>query len=349
MKRRIVFIVDLVQDVAIIAPIVRLAAKVAGTPITVFASDEFGKRDTGGTWAAELDALAAETGSTVERFDAVADLGPILQRFTGVLFAPSESRLPAHARVNAVVRAARTNYRTVAVQHGYENIGLLHHESHDQHFGKTVEFDAQILLSWFPADRLKSLSPHQRSKLYVAGPPQLIAPVPRGSLPVGKAALICENLHSVRMRTPEIVNAFKANVRALAADGRYALALRPHPSRIFLARNPELMADVTEINDAPLYRQDLSRFGFAISAPSSVVLDFALAGVPVAVWNAGGTASSVANYEGLTVLDLATSWSTFVDRVATDAAAVVAEQDRFVAGLGIPGDVAARYAALLRL
>ena len=347
--RRIVFIVDLVQDVAIVAPIMRLAARIRNAPVVVFASEAFGKRDTGGTWAEELSALAQETGASVVRFTDLSDLLPILQRFNGVLFAPSESRLPAHERVNAVVRSARPNFRTIAVQHGYENIGLLHHESHDGHFGRTVGFDSQILVSWFPIERLRSLSPHERSKLYVAGPPQLIEPLERAPFTPGAAALICENLHSVRMRTAPTVEGFTRTLGAIVADGRYPVELRPHPSRLFLSRHPELADGIGTINDAPLYRQDVSRFAFAVSAPSSIVLDLALAGVPVAVWNAGGTASSVANYEGLTILDLATPWSTFVDRVTSDRSAVVAEQDRFVAGLEIPGDVAARYAALLTL
>lgn len=350
-QRSIVFIVDLVQDVAICAPIMRLAARIGAAPIHVFVSAEFSKRDNAGIWTLELTALAAETNAALHSFINVADALPTLRRLSGVLFAPSESCLPAHAAVNAVVVAVQDRFRTVAVQHGFENIGLLHHESHDKSFGPTVRFGSQILLAWFAAERLTSLSPHERSKIYIAGPPQLIdQPALRYEPPLvpHDAILICENLHSVRMREPAIIETFLSNVARMVNDPARSVQLRPHPSRHFLSRNPEALARCT-INDAPLYKQDLGSFDLAISAPSSIVLDLALAGVPIGVWNAGGTRSSAVNYAGLTILDQKANWSQFADRVAKERKAVVSEQDAFISRLGIPANVTDRYAALLRL
>ena len=90
-------------------------------------------------------------------------------------------------------------------------------------------------------------------------------------------------------------------------------------------------------------------FAYAISAPSTVLFDFALTKVPVAAWvDADGTVDAH-NFDGLPKVATVEDWWRFSWAARWQPEPLLERQDQFVANLAIPKDVAGRYRELLAL
>lgn len=355
MKRPFIgFHFALVQDVAVLRPLALLAGSLATADIHLIVSHRFAARDIDDRWGQELARLGAELGIEpfpyTTPFEVLQHVGP----GPGMLIAGSESALHAHAESHALFRALTGRIRTVTLQHGLECIGFLHNERHDQTAGRAVAFAADIAVSWFEATRTRSVAPGERSKIYVAGPTTMIPPAPSpadtdaDTLP----GFVCENLHSVRFTTGQLregfLGAFATLAERLAMVGQ-DLVLRPHPAGRFTEKNEvHVPANVT-MRTEPLYDLDLPRHAFAISAPSTILLDMIIAHVPVAVWADPDGAVDTSNFEGLPVVATADDWWRFAIAARWERETLLARQQRYVERLGIPDDVRGRYAALLAL
>jgi hypothetical protein len=108
------------------------------------------------------------------------------------------------------------------------------------------------------------------------------------------------------------------------------VTLRPHPGgQYVLKNNVELPENVT-LNNHPMYKVDLTRYAYGISAPSSVIIDFVLAGIPVAVWQDEEGTIDTSSYEGLTVISGLRDWLAFVRDVALRRDMLLERQARFL-------------------
>jgi hypothetical protein len=163
---------------------------------------------------------------------------------------------------------------------------------HVMSHGRNISFAADMVCSWFEAESLTSLTASERSKLYVTGPSFLLQRPAASEASEEVGGLVCENMHSVRLKASgdhkssfmEIFFAFCAKL----AERQQAVTLRPHPGGQYVLKNKvELPANV-RINMDPVYRAGLKDFRFGISAPSTIVFDLVLAGVPVGVWRDAG-------------------------------------------------------------
>jgi hypothetical protein len=117
----------------------------------------------------------------------------------------------------------------------------------------------------------------------------------------------------------------------LAARGQ-GVVLRPHPGGQYVLRNNvDLSANVV-LNNLPMWRVDLAAHGWGLSAPSTILIDMVLAGLPVGVWTGTGTGMDIGNYAGLTTLGDAQSWLDFIRDAAQEAprAAILAAQGQFL-------------------
>ena len=95
--RRIVLLVNLLQDVNIVRPLAYLAAAEFDFSILFLVSTRFYDRDRQGLWAKELKAIARDVGATVKDYDAPFVAIRALSGGQGVIFAASESSLQAHS------------------------------------------------------------------------------------------------------------------------------------------------------------------------------------------------------------------------------------------------------------
>ncbi|GJD51597.1 hypothetical protein OPKNFCMD_4352 [Methylobacterium crusticola] len=355
MKRLIVFLMNLVQDVSVCRPLIRLVRDEVEADILLLYTDAFLKRDANAIWLPELQEIAAaagaETAEIAGPYDAVRRLGGR----RGLIVAASETDLPAHQICHDVFLCSPPGFLRVTLQHGFECVGFMHNRAHDRAHGAHVGFGADVVVGWTEGDRLFSMRPDQRQKLFVAGPPGLIpgAPgmggAPPAPRPPPRRGLVCENLHSVRLAGAsrrsflDILGDFAAEAQALDV----ALDLRSHPGGRYLQRTGAAPPEGVRLNTLPLYKQTLGEFAFGISAPSSIVLDLMFADVPAALWQDADEPLDLSNYAGLRVIGGADSWWDFAFEALTDPAGLIAGQRAFLASLGIPADVRGRYLTLL--
>jgi len=350
------FAVNLVQDVNILRPLIFMASRDFGMATKILVSNKFSGRDIFGIWRSELHQICEETGAALEYF---SDDWEAHQQLvgTGLIFAASESHLPNHVTTHSLFRHAPAGFIRVTLQHGFECVGFRHSADHVRAHGATASFGADIVCSWYGADQLLSMAPSQKRKLLVTGPTSVLqmysGPIERAD---NEPGLVCENLHSVRLNgagdfKSEFVAAFDEFCRLLAEDGR-DVVLRPHPGGQYVLKNKVQLPANALINNAPMYRTDLRKLAYGISAPSSVLVDMLLAGIPTAVWRDRQGDMDADNYAGLTTVSSPTEWFEFAKAASADPEPFLRLQQEFLDRQGLildPAEVYARYADIFRM
>jgi glycosyltransferase involved in cell wall biosynthesis len=353
LSRTAVFLINLVQDVNILRPLVFMATRDFGFEALLLVSTKFEGRDLFGIWQRELSELAKQTGARLAYFNSDWEAHGYLTG-GGIIFAASESHLPNHVTTHSVFRHAPASYLRVTLQHGFECVGFRHNADHVRAHGRTVSFGADIICAWQDAEDLTALSRSQRSKLLVTGPTAVLQ-MPQGSVERAPNApgIVCENLHSVRLNgagdfKAEFVDAFAEFAELLDAEGR-SVSLRPHPGGQYVLKNKVALPPNAVINNAPIYRVDLRQFSYGISAPSSVLIDMLLARIPTAVWLDRGGGMDGQNYEGLTRVSSPQDWIEFSRAASADPEPFLELQDGFLQKEQMPlgaEEVFSRFAEL---
>jgi hypothetical protein len=352
--QRVFFLINLVQDVNIVRPLVYLAARETGAQIGLLVSDAFIKRDRQKVWQTEVARLAADTDASVHLYGTPAEAHALLAGGSGMIFAASESRLPNHHETSDVFRIAPGSYVRVTLQHGFECIGFLQSREHVMSHGRNVSFEADIVCSWFEAQSLNSLIASERSKLFVTGPTTLLqrpAHQADGSSEAG--GLVCENMHSVRLRASgdhktSFMDIFFSFCGEMAARGE-PVTLRPHPGGQYVLKNKVVLPENVQLNMLPLYAFDMKDYRFGISAPSTIVFDMVLAGIPVAVWRDPAGIMDASNYGGLTEISTIDDWLAFERDVRLRPEMILDRQAAFLERLAMPSDPAEVYRRFARL
>lgn len=345
----IIFHIVLPQDMAVLRPMILLAKSLPDKRVELLVSRHLIGLPVG----EEVDKIASELGLTKTYCEPGEDAVRQLEGRSGMLIVGHESSVPPHHLTHDLFEALPKSFLKVTPQQGFESIGFLHNAAHESVYGGDIRFAGDVVVGWFAEERLTSFPPAERSKLFVAGPPIMIAPRPE-SKPIAAAdrrfGMVCENLHSVRFAAPAVYENFLEQFavfaeRFCAAGAR--IDFRPHPAGQFTDRMGLQLPPGVERNGRPLYEQDLTAFGFAISPPSSILFDFVVAKVPTAVWiDAEGRMDHV-NFTGLETVSSAEEWWSFAERSTRERDAILANQERFLESLQIPIDVAGRYAELL--
>jgi hypothetical protein len=356
----VVFIVDLVQDVNTLRPLMALARQATGHALLVAVSRNFDSLDSAGTWGRELAEICGTLGIPVHRFNALFEVYQLLQGHSGLLVSASESDARAHATSHALFLAAPPGFVRVTLQHGFECLGFLHNAAHDRSHWSSAIFNADVICGWFGNGLLRSVAPSESSKLLVTGPPLLIdcgdtfgrrmetAVEPPHARP---ACLVCENLHSVRLGTSVLKSGFITQFADFARESEnlgWDLWLRPHPAGRYSDSKGAGLPPNVQRSNGPIYKEDLGRYRFAISAPSSILFDLIAAGVPVAVWQDADGTIDCRNYPGLPRVTGVDEWVAFGQQVLAGRERFVARQAEFLEGLAMPQDVTAAYRSLLQ-
>jgi hypothetical protein len=352
--RSVYFLINLVQDVSILRPLVHLTARETAAHIGLLISDAFIKRDGQKIWQREVAALAGDTGASLHLYGSSAEANAVLDGDSGMIFAASESNLPAHDETSGVFRTAPPTYIRVTLQHGFECIGFVQSREHVMSHGRNVSFSADIICGWFERDSLTSLVASERSKLYVTGPPALLQPKgSRDGPPLSRSGLVCENMHSVRLRASgdhksSFMDVFFNFCRVMEERGE-GVTLRPHPGGQFVLKNKVALPQNVELNMMPLYAFDMTAYRFGISAPSTIVFDMVLAGIPVGVWRDPAGIMDASNYEGLTEIRTVDDWLAFERDVRLRPEMILERQEAFLRKLAMPKDPAEIYRRFTRL
>ena len=355
LDRRAVFLVNLVQDVNIVRPLVELAAGELGLKTEILVSRKFVLEDRVGRWLGEIEDLSSATDARIFLFCNARDLTQLLEGKGGVIVAASESSLAPHAVTHEAFHVVPPSFVRITLQHGFEGVGFLHSREHDLAHGREVTFAADLLCGWFGVRHQKSMLPSQRPKLVVTGPTaSLLTRPPEADQLRSEIGLVCENLHSVRFTAGDaspqtFLTTFDAFCEAMAENGR-GVALRPHPAGQYTVKKGVVLPANAELNNDPIYRVDLRRYAYGISAASSILIDMMLASVPVAIWRDASSSMDVSAYDGLTEVRSVADWIVFAREAVEAPQRFLDLQKNFLERHDMPyarAEVSRRFASVL--
>lgn len=330
------FIFDLIQDINVLRPLVRVLAMESKLELILLVSHKLRRRDRSGVWLAELEELAQSVNARIAPFDSALAVQKMLSGRTGLIFSASETDLAAHEVSHQVFLAVSNDFVRITVQHGHECVGFRQNREQTIVHGSEVRFAADVVCGWAPIGQMEHLCKSERSKFFELGPPSVLNrlfDLPRTDQ-IPKIGLVCENLHSVRMRATgdfqktylETLQQFAASE---AAEGRL-LALRPHPGGQFVLKNNVALPKNVRLANSAMYKTDLSQFAFGISAPSSVLIDMVMANIPTAVWHDADSIIDTSGYEGLTMVSSIADWVRFAESAVAEPEPILAKQRDFL-------------------
>jgi len=331
-RPRVLALIDLVQDLDVLLPLLLALRADPDLSLKVVVSRWLEKESP--RTAARLDA-AGISFSYVRRRDIIEGRAPGLGGI-GAVLAASESSHPAHAAGHALARRADVQgLKTYVLQHGFEQIGLFGPEA------AGAEFASRTVFCWFPPDATPAgLPAATRAKLVHVGRPAPPGGWIRDPAPAYDLGVF-ENLHWDRYSDADR-DLFRRGLVAVArALPQARILLRPHPAGAWADTLGHELAPFENIRRCHASEARARLEGSAellrgisrvITTPSTVALDSALAGVPVALATPGG-----AVYDPLPTLDNAEAWVAFASGAAYDQALLDRLRSRvLVAGDGAP-------------
>lgn len=332
----VVLLFDLIQDINVLRPIARVLANETSYRLMFLRSEKLYRRDRTGVWEAELVELAGLCRADFASFDTPRRVYELLQDERGLVFSASETDLPAHETNHEAFLAIPNSFVRITVQHGHECVGFRQNVEQTLAHGSKVRFAADVICGWGPLGSMTHLVESERSKFFELGPPMVLNQLlnRRRKAEGAEIGLVCENLHSVRMRTADgfqaiYIDSIRQFAFSQAKAGR-RVALRPHPGGQFVLKNNITLPSNLEFANSAMYKTDLAKFAYGISAPSSVIIDMVMAGIPTAVWQDADGQIDTSGYAGLATVSSVDDWIAFAEAAISDPVPFRTKQQEFL-------------------
>lgn len=280
---------------------------------------------------------------------------------TRALLTVAETNLGPHRIPRALTEAAnRQGVFTATLQHGFENVGL----TYDDHLQgiSTVNFAAQRIYIWGPRSSLHpAVADDVRARCVPVGCPKdaRVPPAELGTaLPLDRPVIgVFENLHWHRY-SDDYRKAFLDNVVALSREFTgVRFLVKPHHAGVWLTRRYEGETPagdnlvIADPQQPPWERHTASALmpllSAVITTPSTVALDAARLGLPVAVVAQG---LDLPGYRPLPLLQTHEDWRGFVTQVLDPARVDSLRQHatQYVERVLVPGNAAVHIVDDLR-
>lgn len=353
-RQEVALIFNLLQDVNILRGLAYMLRRETEAEIHLLVTAGFLKRDTRASWQPELTQIARDTGADIHVIATDSDTQAALQGRGGVLVAASESDLSAHRETSSILMSAPGSFIKVTLQHGLECVGFRQSREHVIGHGRDIGFNADVVCSWLPLGQLSATRVSERSKIVVTGPSTLLQQSRmHPDHPPLSGGLVCENLHSVRLAATGNHKASFMDIFfdfcAKMGNQKKQVTLRPHPGGQYMLKNNVALPPNIALNNLPMYDVNLRGYQYGISAPSTVVFDMVLAGIPVGVWCDPGGIMDTGNYRGLTEISKVEDWIAFERESRENPADILYRQKRYLEGLDMPTDPQDIYRRYTRL
>lgn len=329
-----VFVINLIQDINILRPVILLAAKKIRWPVIILVTENFNRKDKEKLWLGELKEIYKLTGSSIYFYSSKLTALSILRKRQGLVFSASESSLRAHSNVYSLFEILPYNFIKITIQHGYECPGLLNSKEHDSIHGHDIHFNADLLCTWQPLEELKTLHVDYHSRVFHTGSTFLLNNhYSLKTLSKNQSGLICENLHSPRVSansgySEEFISLFNNICESFSCKHR--LLLRPHPSGTFTKNNSSKFSGKYELLTSPIYKLDLSSLLYAVSPPSSIIIELISANVPVAILADKKNNMDLNNYRGLPIVKTFNDVTRFITSAIDSRDIFIKDQKKFL-------------------
>lgn len=349
----VLFFLDLVQDLDVVRPVISAARADAGIAVSIWVTGSLAGRSP--RVLTQLGALGLRP-RIIPGDDWRGGFEAELRRHAA-LVTGSESTAGPHRRAHALTRLANDlGLATVTLQHGVETVGLTYFDDvHDV----GIRFAARQVLTWGPVESLPPSVPAEtRAKCFAVGRP--VAPpaaVPHLPLPTEDRPCIAvfENLHWHRYEKAyraafladlgRLADAFP-HARILVKPHHAGRWLAPRSARSLAARCNVVLVDPAAPDWEPFTAPAIvAVVDAAITTPSTVALDAAQAGCPVAVAAYG---LDLPAYAPLPLLHRFEDWRSFVTDVLEGTAGGAAGT-AYVERCTLPGDAAGRVLEAIRM
>ncbi len=266
------------------------------------------------------------------------------------VLAAADATVRAHKAGHTLVTRARAKgLPTFTVQHGFENIGLTYAD--DLH-GTDVRFAAETVFTWCAPEALAAWVPAEtRAAVTPVGSPKAAPPPGRALKLDGDWALIVgvfENLHWARFDDDYRTRMIADLARAAAARPEALFLVKPHHAGRWMSKHRDRLPDLPNLYvidpldptfepyTAPAL---LSAVDVAITTPSTVAVDAARAGRPVAVI---GNGLDLPLYAPLPILRAYEDWDRFLGDRGLNW---MSDNEAFLARALLPGRADHRIAA----
>jgi hypothetical protein len=352
---RIVLLVSRPQDIALLIGLHEKAQSYENLSLTFWVVKNCAKR-----YPEILTELKGKN-IPVEMVVSTFRLGKVLNKLmkTDVFLSTVESTAARQKLPYIITRLANTaGLSTYILQHGFETIGLTYC---DKIHGPEVKFSSKIILTWGPSKELPAwVSRETRDKVVAVGcPKKLIITRNKSSSETGERPIIAvfDNLHWHRY-DEQYVATFLNHLEETARQRQeFRFILKSHPVSI-RRRSKELTARLSAMENVDIADrlEDeepglttpllLSHAMGVITTPSTIALDGALAGVPVAITRYG---LDLSYYTPLTLFDNLEDWQRFLERLMeeSDQRQLKLNGERFLNRVLVSGDPATKILNLL--
>jgi hypothetical protein len=339
-------LIDIHQDTDVLLPIL-MALKARGlVRLRIVVTDWLVDESPRALAQLEANGLAYEL---VEREAVRRGEAPALEGAAGALGAADASVRAHQAGHTLIGRARAAGLPTFTIQHGLENIGLTYK---DELHTDQVRFAAETIFTWQGPERLAPWAAAQtRAAVVAVGSPKAAPPPARAPLlnqGFRRVVGVFENLHWQRFD-----DAFRARFladleAAAAADEESLFLVKPHHAGRWLVRNRARLPEADNLfvidpldpawepHTAPAL---IAGMDVVLTTPSTVALDAARAGRPVAVIGYG---LDLPLYEPLPILRTSEDWD---DVLADDGDAWIERNEAFLKRALLPGRADHRIAA----
>lgn len=297
----------------------------------------------------ELNISPEYTLSHAKLFQAIGHL----RRVDGLL-TTVESTLAAHKIPYKLTQLANAiGVHTYTMQHGFENVGLTCRPE--------TRFLAHTVLTWGGIENLSAdISSETRRKCVPVGCPKIhlsIPPVPVLQDNTPLIIAVFESLHAERFNDDYVSQFFRDLQAMVKYFPKLRFILKLHPGG--LMRSPLCIKllnsltglevlDPTNPETACWTTQKLLTYAITtITTPSTIALDAALAGKPVAVLRYRETYAYYGYYEPLPLLDQAEDWLKFLEKSTNNSEGFQPGKTAFLNKVILPGDAANRILDLV--
>jgi len=352
--RRVVLLISRPMDIELLIGLHEKARKRRNLNLSFWVVDKCA-----GRYPEVIDQLK-EKGAVVEEVVSFGNLAKIRKKLKQVdVFLSTVESTVARDKLPYIITclANLLGVSTFTLQHGFPNLGLSYC---DHVYGTEIRFAAKTVLTWGPVEALPSwVSDETRRKCVGVGCPKELVLFKND---LSRAAsdrpiiAIFENLHG-HIFGSQYISSFLSHLQETANRHKeFRFILKPHPSSL-RRRTDELserlnrLEDVEIIGrvdgDTPAYTTPwlLANAAAAITTPSTIALDGALQGIPVALALYGlDLYRSI--YSPLVMLETRDDWDTFLGKLKFGDD-LKNRNETFLGRVIVPGDAASRILDLM--